>query len=256
MAELMAAADLAIGAGGVTTWERCCLGLPAIAWPVAANQRRQLDEAAEHGLLFAPATAPVTCEAVAGWLATLAASPALRRAYSRAGRALVDGRGADRVARLLAALHGGCTGAVRLRAAAPADAAALHAWRNHPAVREMSRDPEPIAWSAHTAWFQGLLADPDRLLLIGEHAGAAVGVVRFDVTAPVAEVSIYRVPGSAVPELGGALLAAAEAWLMAARPDVTRVTADVLAGNRRSRRLFEDAGYRPGSTRYEKPLRG
>jgi UDP-2,4-diacetamido-2,4,6-trideoxy-beta-L-altropyranose hydrolase len=38
MAELMAHADLAIGAGGTTTWERCCLGLPAIVVAVAANQ--------------------------------------------------------------------------------------------------------------------------------------------------------------------------------------------------------------------------
>jgi UDP-2,4-diacetamido-2,4,6-trideoxy-beta-L-altropyranose hydrolase len=38
MAELMAAADLAIGAGGSATWERCCLGLPAIVFAVAKNQ--------------------------------------------------------------------------------------------------------------------------------------------------------------------------------------------------------------------------
>jgi len=38
MAELMAAADLAIGAGGTATWERCALGLPAIVISVADNQ--------------------------------------------------------------------------------------------------------------------------------------------------------------------------------------------------------------------------
>lgn len=38
MAELMTKADLAIGAGGSTTWERCCLGLPAIIMTLAANQ--------------------------------------------------------------------------------------------------------------------------------------------------------------------------------------------------------------------------
>lgn len=38
MAELMAKADLAIGAGGTTTWERCCLGLPSIVIPIAKNQ--------------------------------------------------------------------------------------------------------------------------------------------------------------------------------------------------------------------------
>lgn len=38
MAELMAEADLAIGAGGTTTWERCYLGLPSIVIAVADNQ--------------------------------------------------------------------------------------------------------------------------------------------------------------------------------------------------------------------------
>ena len=39
MAELMAASDLAIGAAGTTSWERCCLGLPALVYVCADNQR-------------------------------------------------------------------------------------------------------------------------------------------------------------------------------------------------------------------------
>jgi len=38
MARLMASADFSIGAGGSTTWERCCLGLPSIIVETAANQ--------------------------------------------------------------------------------------------------------------------------------------------------------------------------------------------------------------------------
>jgi len=38
MADLMNRADLAIGAGGTTTWERCAVGLPAIVVTVAENQ--------------------------------------------------------------------------------------------------------------------------------------------------------------------------------------------------------------------------
>lgn len=39
MAEIMANADLAIGAAGATTWERCCLGLPSILMVLADNQK-------------------------------------------------------------------------------------------------------------------------------------------------------------------------------------------------------------------------
>jgi len=38
MAELMARSDLAIGAAGSTSWERCCLGLPSIMVVLADNQ--------------------------------------------------------------------------------------------------------------------------------------------------------------------------------------------------------------------------
>jgi len=38
MAKLMADADLFIGGGGSTTWERCCLGLPSLIISTARNQ--------------------------------------------------------------------------------------------------------------------------------------------------------------------------------------------------------------------------
>jgi UDP-2,4-diacetamido-2,4,6-trideoxy-beta-L-altropyranose hydrolase len=39
MAELMTSCDLAIGAGGSTTWERCALGVPTITIVLAENQQ-------------------------------------------------------------------------------------------------------------------------------------------------------------------------------------------------------------------------
>jgi UDP-2,4-diacetamido-2,4,6-trideoxy-beta-L-altropyranose hydrolase/UDP-4-amino-4,6-dideoxy-N-acetyl-beta-L-altrosamine N-acetyltransferase len=38
MAEIMVNSDIAIGAAGSTTWERCCLGLPTIQFSIAKNQ--------------------------------------------------------------------------------------------------------------------------------------------------------------------------------------------------------------------------
>ena len=39
MAQLMVDSDLAIGAAGATSWERCCMGLPSIMVVLAENQR-------------------------------------------------------------------------------------------------------------------------------------------------------------------------------------------------------------------------
>lgn len=47
MAQVMTESDLAIGAAGSTTWERCCLGLPSIQLSLAFNQQslaRKLDD--------------------------------------------------------------------------------------------------------------------------------------------------------------------------------------------------------------------
>lgn len=51
MAKLMAAADLSIGAGGATTWERCALGLPALVISVAENQINIARSADKAGVL-------------------------------------------------------------------------------------------------------------------------------------------------------------------------------------------------------------
>lgn len=51
MAELICAADLAIGASGSSTWERCCLGLPTLALVLADNQREAAGELGEAGII-------------------------------------------------------------------------------------------------------------------------------------------------------------------------------------------------------------
>jgi len=48
LAGLMAKADLAIGAGGATTWERACLGLPSLVVPFADNQLESAEALARN----------------------------------------------------------------------------------------------------------------------------------------------------------------------------------------------------------------
>lgn len=52
MAELMAVADLMLGAGGSTTWERCFLSLPAIVTAVAENQFQICNDCAVAGIIY------------------------------------------------------------------------------------------------------------------------------------------------------------------------------------------------------------
>jgi UDP-2,4-diacetamido-2,4,6-trideoxy-beta-L-altropyranose hydrolase len=52
LAKLMAQADFSLGAGGVTMWERCFLGLPSAVTVVAENQRQSTEDAAEYGAVW------------------------------------------------------------------------------------------------------------------------------------------------------------------------------------------------------------
>lgn len=51
MAELMIQADLAIGAGGSTAWERCFLGLPSISLILADNQKELSEAVSAQGAM-------------------------------------------------------------------------------------------------------------------------------------------------------------------------------------------------------------
>ncbi len=52
MAYLMNEADLAIGAGGTTTWERCFLGLPALVIAIAENQVKMCEDCAQRAFIL------------------------------------------------------------------------------------------------------------------------------------------------------------------------------------------------------------
>lgn len=246
MADLLARADLAIGAGGTATWERCALGVPALALCLADNQRELLMQGSRLGFVHAPDIDCNDVDAIALHLRALLASTGLRHLMSRTGLELVDGRGAKRVAAALLAPR------ITIRRAKRSDALRLHEWRNAPTVRAVSNDPSEIPFNEHERWLEGVLSSERRHLLIGELAGEPVGVVRFDESDGTAEVSIYLAPQRCGRGVGAALLLAAEAWLQAERPGVPVLCAQVQTGNSASHRLFERCGYEQLATQYRK----
>jgi UDP-2,4-diacetamido-2,4,6-trideoxy-beta-L-altropyranose hydrolase len=249
MSALMARADLMIGGAGTTIWERCALGLPAIAVAMADNQLPGAVHVARTGaMLFLGDAAAADGPAIGAALRTLLASPWLRAHMAAQAAALVDGRGADRVAAIMLA------GTVSVRPAGLADADRILGWRNAPATRAVSGDGEEIAAADHRAWFARVLADGDRHLLIGEKDGAGIGCLRFDCGGDRATVSIFLAPERIGEGLGPPLLAAGMAWLAAAAPACRWVEAEVKAGHDPSHRLFLSSGFVPAASRYRHPL--
>jgi UDP-2,4-diacetamido-2,4,6-trideoxy-beta-L-altropyranose hydrolase len=248
MAELMAAADLAIGAGGSATWERCCLGLPALSICVAANQLKQIADAAQEGLMYAPQVGEDLAVVIKNHTIALLENEFLRKLISRRAMQAVDGRGVLRIIGIL-----GCN-RIEMRMANADDSAKLFEWRNHPSIRSVSRNTEPITWENHQKWFDSVISSKDRLLLIGQKDETAVGVVRFDKQEGDAEVSIYLVPDASHSGQGRNLLMSAEQWLKVNRHEIKNIRASVLDGNESSQRMFLGAGYQVDATLYLKKL--
>jgi UDP-2,4-diacetamido-2,4,6-trideoxy-beta-L-altropyranose hydrolase len=99
MAELMSRADLAIGACGSASWERCCVGLPAIVIAVADNQVAIGQGLHERGACVnLGSSAAVDAAAIAAALRKLHRNPDELRRLSACAYSLVDGLGAERVA--------------------------------------------------------------------------------------------------------------------------------------------------------------
>jgi len=102
MAALLGSADLAITAGGLTMFELCCLGTPSLVvcaelFEVATASR--LEEAgAVINLGFG---ADLDFMQLTSRLNMMLEDFELRRRMSERGRALVDGRGAERVAQVI-----------------------------------------------------------------------------------------------------------------------------------------------------------
>lgn len=248
MAELAAQADLAIGAGGSAIWERCCLGLPSLVFCTAENQRQQLTDAAREGLLYSPETKSGLKQAVQKHLIALIENSLLRESLSGKGMKLVDGLGTERVISRLGKSD------IDIRLVNADDSRSLFQWRNHPSIREVSRDKSVIEWEKHQSWFEAVLADPQRFLLIGQREQTPLGIVRFDKQNEAAEISIYVVPGQAEIGVGQRLLSSAELWLATNHPEVRSVRAHVLGTNLRSQTMFIGAGYELELMTYSKKV--
>ena len=99
MPRLTLEADLAVGAGGSTSWERCVLALPTLLLILAANQHEASQALAGADAVLAVDVADPDFEtAFADQLSRLIQDPLLRDRLSAASAAICDGRGAARVA--------------------------------------------------------------------------------------------------------------------------------------------------------------
>lgn len=176
LSDSMEWADFAVSASGTTAWELAYMGVPFLALTIANNQRFLGDSLARHGVAVNLGWAKdLDAKTLALHIRRLANDAEIRARMSRAGRRLLDGRGAFRVLQALGLVS------LSLRPACPEDSAVLWNWANDPLVRRFSFQSDPISWQHHEQWFARKMGDPRCHIWIADDAeGGPVGQVRFE----------------------------------------------------------------------------
>ena len=249
MAALMAKADLAIGAGGTTVWERCALCLPSMVTTVAENQERAVSDMAESGyLLFLGRSEAVSIDSLYHALEIALQSPWLSISFARETQSLVDGKGAMRVGQEIMPLE------ITLRMATMDDCEAIFRWRNAEETQRYSFNSKQISLAQHRRWFTESIENPNQQILIAELCGKSAGVLRYDIDGKLAVISIYTVPGIKGYRIGTQIIRAGRDWLRRHFPDIHKIQAKVLPENVVSKKAFVNAGYTEHHIIYEKVL--
>jgi UDP-2,4-diacetamido-2,4,6-trideoxy-beta-L-altropyranose hydrolase len=242
LAGLMDAADLAIGAGGSTSWERLCVGLPALVVSIADNQVPSSRALAAAGLIeYAGPVESLTALSLRERIIALLGDEQRLSSLSASGPIRVDAFGALRVAELLMPTK---SRNLRLVPAQPGDAAIYFGWVNETEVRRQSLNSEPVPWKDHLRWFKARLASSQsRLFVLRTDRDLPVGQIRFD----ICEDGTARLSYSLDPVARGrgwAAVLVTEGLRKLGALGTFQVHAEVRTSNLASRRVFEKLRFR------------
>jgi UDP-2,4-diacetamido-2,4,6-trideoxy-beta-L-altropyranose hydrolase len=186
VAEVMAWSDLAIAAGGSTSWELAFMGLPSVLVILAENQRPVSEKLESSGISINLGWQnKVKLDTMAKVIDNIIRDHKVREAMSSRGRSLVNGHGSDEVVRFLIDSH------IAFRQAREDDCSLIWEWANEYETRSMSFSSQSISWEEHIRWFAEKMNDPKHvffvLLTINDEP---VGQVRYAIEGREAVVSM------------------------------------------------------------------
>ena len=239
LSDLMAQADLSLGAGGGTTWERMCLGLPTLVVTIADNQRRGTKALAAAQLIhYVGHFSEVSIESFSKAIMDGISNSNRLVEMSLQNQLLVDGLGAPRIREVLWPTEMAQT---QLRPACEEDVVSYFNWANDLEVRRNAIHTETIPWATHKKWFAKKLSDPKSHLYVLEAAGLPVGQIRFDQEGHEARID-YSLDTLVRGRRWGARLVSLGMQLVEKGKPI-RLRAEVKADNEASRSVFSSLGF-------------
>lgn len=243
MRRLMLECDAAVTACGQTLYELAYCGVPSIGVMMADNQAFNVSGTGKAGFLkFAGRAADIDIfDRIIASVRSIS-DYSVRDKMSRAGRRLVDGLGAGRIAD---AVMERMPPEVRLRKARRSDCRDIWRWRNDPRVRKISFNSGRIDYAEHKKWFNKRIRDGKSIFFIGiNERGDKIGQARFDFegSSKSAGINVNLNPKFFGRGYGSVLIRrATESFMSAYRAGF--VSAEILCDNAVSIKAFLKAGY-------------
>jgi spore coat polysaccharide biosynthesis predicted glycosyltransferase SpsG/L-amino acid N-acyltransferase YncA len=248
MQEIMLESDISISAAGQTLYELARQGVPAIAITVANNQHINIKNCQKAGFIE-----------YAGWWENkdildnlikrikILESRELRQERSENGKAMVDGLGAERIARFCFQKYFDET--LVLKLATLDDVHNIYSLSTESFVRQNSFHREKFSFEEHKKWFIEKLRDEDCFFIISEIGGKFIGQIRFDVAKKEAVISISIVERYRGIGVGNLIIQKALQYLRIHNPQIEKIKAFIKNDNVSSIKLFQNANFK-----YEKKL--
>jgi UDP-2,4-diacetamido-2,4,6-trideoxy-beta-L-altropyranose hydrolase len=241
-APLMGWADLAVTAGETTSWEIAFMNVPAVILILAENQAKAATDLDEFGSARCLGQVEhLSHEEIAGGLVHLMYDGEARKRMSQRAKALVDGKGGERLLDVM--LCAATKKALRLRAASQEDALMLWQWANDSVTRRNAFVAEPISWVDHEKWYAERIASLDTRFWILEYRRVPVGQIRYDrATGATAEINFSVAPAYRGKGFGTQLLRLTTD-LASRELGVRTVEGSALMENRAATHAFIRAGF-------------
>lgn len=240
LADRLMQADLAIGAAGVSAYERACLGLPTAMIELADNQRANIEafSRAKAAIALGRAEA-LKLECIVRALDGLDRDALAQMRLAALG--VCDGRGVKRaVVSLLADHKTRLDEPVRLRLIEAADEARIYGWQSSPGVRRFCRNPQVPTSEEHHHWMSARLIEQAEVTLVVECGTEAAGLIRLIPLGEDYELSVLIAPNMQGRGVGAAAIALACELVPAAT-----LYASIAPANTASIKLFEREGFKP-----------
>lgn len=240
IAQLMSSADISIGAGGSTTWERFLIGLPSLVITFGKDQESSIEELDKNNYTTWLGNAnKINQDKLSKMIINLIKDSNKLNMQSIKAKKLVDGLGANRVLEIIN--NSSEMNRLSSRKANDNDIKLYWEWVNEKEVRKNAFSQSFIEWGEHQKWFKKSIDTEDIILLVIERDLIPIGQVRFNKKGRKYHIDYslskeFRRKGLAIPMLNKAI-----DYFKLIRPVI--LYAEVKNSNIASLKVFEKMGF-------------